>query len=67
MDNDVKRIRDVIKNMERVILGKKNVIELIMVTLLCKGHILIEDVPGVGKTMLASSLAKSIKASSLSQ
>ncbi len=47
-------------NVEKVILGKKREIELALIALLCQGHVLIEDVPGVGKTMLARSLAKSL-------
>lgn len=47
-------------NVERVILGKPNKVELALVALLCQGHLLIEDVPGVGKTMLARALAKSL-------
>ncbi len=50
----------VIANVERVIVGKRPVIELAVVALLCEGHILIEDVPGVGKTMLARALAASL-------
>ena len=49
-----------IDNLERVIVGKREALELIVVGLLCEGHVLIEDVPGVGKTMLARSLAKSL-------
>ncbi|MBE3119281.1 MAG: MoxR family ATPase [Candidatus Atribacteria bacterium] len=49
-----------IKNLEKVIVGKRQPIELIVVGLLCQGHVLIEDVPGVGKTVLARSLAKSL-------
>ena len=49
-----------IKNLEGVIIGKRHTIETIVVGLLCQGHILIEDVPGVGKTVLARSLAKSL-------
>jgi MoxR-like ATPase len=49
-----------IKNLEEVIIGKRHTIETIVVGLLCQGHILIEDVPGVGKTVLARSLAKSL-------
>jgi MoxR-like ATPase len=48
-------------NVEKVIVGKRSVIELLLVALLCEGHILLEDVPGVGKTMLARSLATSLK------
>ncbi|HET6846546.1 MAG TPA: AAA family ATPase, partial [Anaerolineales bacterium] len=47
-------------NLERVIVGKRDALELIVVGLLCEGHVLIEDVPGVGKTMLARSLARSL-------
>jgi len=47
-------------NIQKVIIGKKETIDLLMVALLCEGHILLEDVPGVGKTMLARSLAVSI-------
>jgi MoxR-like ATPase len=47
-------------NTERVIVGKREVIELMMVSLLCEGHVLIEDVPGVGKTMLARAIAISL-------
>jgi MoxR-like ATPase len=49
-----------INNLEKVIVGKHKTIESIVVGLLCQGHVLIEDVPGVGKTVLARSLAKSL-------
>lgn len=49
-----------INNLQKVIIGKQEAIELIVMGLLCQGHILIEDVPGVGKTVLARSLAKSL-------
>lgn len=50
----------VIENIEKVIIGKRNPVELAVVGLLCQGHLLIEDVPGVGKTVLARSLARSL-------
>jgi MoxR-like ATPase len=50
----------IIHNIEKVIVGKHEVLELAVINLLCKGHLLIEDVPGVGKTMLARSLAISL-------
>ncbi len=49
-----------IENVGRVIIGKDAVTELILVALLCEGHVLIEDVPGVGKTTLARAIARSI-------
>ena len=51
---------DLIGNVESVIVGKREVIELIVVALLCEGHVLLEDVPGTGKTMLARSIAISM-------
>ncbi len=51
------------ENIARVIKGKPNVIELTVVTLLARGHLLLEDVPGVGKTTLAHSLARSLDCS----
>ena len=50
----------VIDNVARVIVGKRQAIELVMVALLCEGHVLIEDVPGTGKTMLARAVAASL-------
>jgi MoxR-like ATPase len=52
--------KKLVSNLEKVIVGKRQPIELIVVSLLCQGHVLIEDVPGVGKTVLARSLAKSL-------
>jgi len=49
-----------IENVERVIIGKHDTVTLAVVGLLCQGHLLIEDVPGVGKTMLAKAISKSI-------
>ena len=50
----------VLDNVERVIVGKRREIELGLLALLCNGHVLIEDVPGVGKTVLAKALAHSL-------
>ncbi len=50
----------IIENISRVIVGKQQSIELLLVALLADGHVLIDDIPGVGKTLLAKSLAKSI-------
>ncbi len=47
-------------NVERVIVGKRAAIEFMLVALLCEGHVLVEDVPGVGKTMLARAIAASL-------
>jgi MoxR-like ATPase len=55
-------LNKLIDNIEKVIIGKRDVIELLVVGLLSNGHVLIEDVPEVGKTMLARALAKSINA-----
>jgi MoxR-like ATPase len=58
---DLKRFGEsIVHNLEQVILGKYQSVELVVIGLLCQGHVLIEDVPGVGKTMLARSLAKSL-------
>lgn len=53
----------VITNVERVIVGKRPEVELVLVALLCRGHVLIEDVPGVGKTVLAKAVSRTIGAS----
>src|SRR5512135_1706959 len=49
----------VIGNVEKVIVGKRRAIELVVIALLCEGHVLIEDAPGTGKTMLARAVAVS--------
>ena len=51
------------QNVGKVIVGKESAIELLMIAVLCRGHVLIEDVPGVGKTTLASALARSLDCS----
>src|SRR6056297_2736084 len=55
--DSLKQIKD---NINKVIVGKEKSIELLLVALLAEGHVLLEDVPGVGKTLLAKSLARSI-------
>ena len=51
------------QNVGKVIVGKESAVELMMIAVLCRGHVLIEDVPGVGKTTLASALARSLDCS----
>ena len=55
-----KTIERIMAQMNRVILGKELEIRLVFTCLLAKGHLLIEDIPGVGKTTLAQSLAKTL-------
>jgi MoxR-like ATPase len=52
--------RQIVENVEKVIVGKTDVVETLVLALLCEGHVLLEDVPGVGKTMLARALALSL-------
>ena len=58
MDNKVNLL---IENIERVIVGKRDAIKKVISAMLCSGHVLIEDVPGVGKTQLVSALARSVE------
>ena len=59
--SDIATVADrIIGNVERVIIGKHEEVRLALVALLSRGHILMEDVPGVGKTVLAKSLAQSL-------
>lgn len=58
---DIKSVAALIReNVNRVIVGKSDVIDIALVALLCEGHLLLEDVPGIGKTTLAKSLARSL-------
>lgn len=57
---DFSLCENIIANMSRVIVGKRDCLELLLVALLADGHVLLEDVPGVGKTLMAKSLARSI-------
>lgn len=57
------KIEQLINNIERVIIGKRPVIEKVICAMLAGGHVLIEDIPGVGKTLLAETLAKSVSGS----
>ncbi|MBQ8170736.1 MAG: MoxR family ATPase [Oscillospiraceae bacterium] len=57
------KIEQLISNIEKVILGKRYVIERVICAMLAEGHVLIEDVPGVGKTLLTETLAKSVSGS----
>lgn len=65
MANSIYPIYEKIKgNIQKVIVGKSDVIDLLLISMLCRGHILLEDVPGTGKTMLVKSLAASVDCSS---
>ncbi len=50
----------VLESVERVIVGKSSAVELVLVAIFCEGHVLLEDVPGIGKTMLAKAVARSL-------
>jgi len=54
------KIQALLDNLNKVLLGKARVVEMVAVALLCQGHVLVEDVPGLGKTMLVKALAKSM-------
>lgn len=54
------RLKSLTDNLNKVLIGKESVVEMVAVALICGGHILIEDVPGLGKTMLVKGLARSL-------
>ena len=56
----LKTIEDIRQNVKKVIVGKEDVVDLLMISLLCSGHVLIEDIPGLGKTTMVSALASSL-------
>ncbi len=60
MDSAEALAERIVRNVETVIVGKRQEVQLVLVALLCRGHVLVEDVPGVGKTMLAKAIARSI-------
>ena len=62
-DNAARCMRLIISNMEKIIVGKQYAVSLVVATLACRGHVLIEDVPGVGKTSLVAALARSVNGS----
>src|SRR5262245_48192550 len=59
-DSAQKKLRALEQNILSVIVGKEEAVRLALVPLICRGHLIIEDVPGIGKTTLAKALAKSI-------
>ena len=62
-DQAVMCMRRIIGNVEKIIVGKQYAVSLVVATLVCGGHVLIEDVPGVGKTSLVAALARSVSGS----
>lgn len=61
MNDSVQIIKKIIWNVENVIVGKRSAVELATISLICNGHVLIEDVPGVGKTSLAPILQQVLR------
>jgi MoxR-like ATPase len=62
MKESIEIIHRILDNVEKVIIGKRKTTELILISLICEGHVLIEDVPGVGKTAMVSAISRSINA-----
>lgn len=60
-DEQFQLIQDLIQEMEKVVIGKRQVLEMTLTSMLAGGHVLFEDIPGVGKTMLVKTLAKTIQ------
>src|SRR5450759_2992827 len=60
MANSNAVLLEILDNVEKVVVGKRAEVELALISLMCEGHALVEDVPGVGKTMLAKSLSRSL-------
>lgn len=54
------KVRQLLDNVARVVVGKSNIVELMLVAVLCEGHVLLEDMPGMGKTLLAKTFARSL-------
>lgn len=56
----MQKIKGLLDNLNKVLIGKESVVEMVAVALICQGHVLVEDVPGLGKTMLVKGLARSL-------
>src|SRR5947207_2668156 len=58
----VQRVQKLVEQVQQILVGKESVVRLTVVSLLARGHLLIEDVPGIGKTLLGVALARSVEA-----